>query len=64
MPNLRLTWLKSSIGYKSDQKRTIKALGFHHLHQTIEQEDTPAIRGMVAKVRHLIRVEREDRETA
>ncbi len=64
MPNLQLTWVKSSIGYKQDQKRTIKALGFHRLNQTVEQEDTPAIRGMIAKVRHLVRVERKDHETA
>lgn len=65
MPNLRLTWVKSSIGYESDQKRTIKALGFHRLNQTIEKEDTPTIRGMVAKLRHLIRIEDgKKRETA
>ncbi|MFC1962698.1 50S ribosomal protein L30 [Chloroflexota bacterium] len=64
MPNLQITWVKSSIGYKQDQKRTIKALGFHRLNQTIEQEDTPAIRGMIAKVMHLVRVERKDHEAA
>lgn len=57
LSKLRITWIKSSIGYKEDQKRTIKALGFHRLNQLIEQEDTPVIRGMIAKVKHLVKVE-------
>jgi len=54
---LRITWVKSSIGYSQRQKRTIRALGFRHLGDVVEQADTPVIRGMVDKVSHLIRVE-------
>jgi len=54
---LRLTYVKSAIGYSKKQKATIRALGFHHLGDTVEQPDTPPIRGMIHKVRHLIKVE-------
>ena len=54
---IRITYSKSAIGYKKDQKQTIAALGFKRLGQTVEQPDTPAIRGMVAKVIHLVTVE-------
>ncbi|MBK8902835.1 MAG: 50S ribosomal protein L30 [Anaerolineaceae bacterium] len=57
MAKLRITYSKSSIGYKKDQKGTIRALGFTKLNQTIEHEDNPAIRGMVNKVSHLVTVE-------
>ncbi len=57
MAKLRITWVKSSIGHPADQKATIRALGLHRLHETVEQQDTPAIRGMVFKVRHLVTVE-------
>jgi large subunit ribosomal protein L30 len=54
---LRITWVKSSIGYSKRQKGTIRALGFHRLGDVVEQADTPAIRGMVDKVSHLVQVE-------
>jgi large subunit ribosomal protein L30 len=54
---LRITWIKSGIGYTQDQKRTLKALGFHRLNQSVTQEDRPSVRGMLNKVKHLIRVE-------
>ncbi len=54
---LRITWVKSSIGYSRRQKGTIRALGLRHLGDVVEQPDTPGIRGMVDKVRHLIKVE-------
>ena len=57
MAKLRITYRKSAIGYTERQKATIKALGFRKLNQTVEQEDTPAIRGMISKVEHLIDVE-------
>ncbi|MCL4871950.1 MAG: 50S ribosomal protein L30 [Anaerolineae bacterium] len=57
MSKLRITYSKSSIGYKEDQKRTIRALGFRKLNQTVELDDTPAIRGMIHKVNHLVTVE-------
>jgi len=62
LSRLKVTWVKSGIGYPKDQKRTIKALGFRRLNQTIEHEDLPSIRGMVHKVRHLVKVE-ESSET-
>jgi large subunit ribosomal protein L30 len=54
---LRITYSKSAIGYKKDQKATIAALGFRKLGQTRELKDTPSIRGMVRKVAHLVTVE-------
>jgi large subunit ribosomal protein L30 len=57
---LRITWVKSSIGYSRRQKATIRALGFKRLGQTVEQKDTPVIRGMVDKVSHLVEVEEVD----
>jgi len=53
---LRVTLVRSPIGYNERQKRTVKALGLHHLNQTVEHEDVPTIRGMLAKVRHLVQV--------
>ena len=57
MNKLRVTWIKSGIGYPEEQKRTLKALGFRHLHQTVDHTDEPSIRGMIEKVRHLVRYE-------
>ena len=57
MAKLRITWIKSGIGYTQDQKRTLKALGFHRLNQSVTQDDRPSVRGMLNKVKHLIRVE-------
>jgi large subunit ribosomal protein L30 len=54
---LRIKWVKSSIGYSRKQKGTIRALGLHHLGDTVEQADTPVIRGMIDKVSHLVQVE-------
>ena len=53
---LSVTWKVSGIGYKRDQRRTIEALGLRKLHQTVIHDDTPSIRGMVFKVRHLVEV--------
>ena len=57
MAKLRVTWVKSSIGYPKDQKATIRALGLRKLQQTVEHEDQPAVRGMIRKVIHLVQVE-------
>jgi len=57
MAKLKITWTKSGVGYARDQRRTIKALGFHRLHQTVEHSDSPSIRGMITKVKHLVRVQ-------
>jgi len=54
---VRVTYSKSAIGYKQDQKGTIQALGLKKLNQTVEHVDTPQLRGMVRKVRHLVTVE-------
>ena len=53
---LSVTWKVSGIGYKRDQRRTIEALGLRKLNQTVVHDDTPSIRGMVFKVRHLVEV--------
>ena len=57
MAKLRIKWIKSDIGYAREQRRTLKALGFHRLHETVEHEDSPLVRGMIAKVNHLVKVE-------
>ncbi len=57
MAKLRITYKKSAIGYNQKQKATIQALGLRRLHQVVEHEDTPVIRGMVNKVPHLVSVE-------
>jgi large subunit ribosomal protein L30 len=53
---IAVTWKRSTIGTRKDQRGTIASLGLKRLHQTVEHEDNPAIRGMVHKVRHLIEV--------
>ena len=60
MSRLRIKWRKSSIGHSKDQAQTLRALGFRHLNQTIEREDSPSIRGMIGKVKHLLTVEEID----
>ncbi len=57
MKKLRIKWVKSFIGYSKDQRDTIRALGFRKLYQVVEKPDTPQIRGMINKVKHLIEVE-------
>lgn len=57
MAKLQITYSKSAIGYEKSQKATIKALGLRKLNQIVVQEDTPTIRGMLDKVRHLVTVE-------
>ncbi len=57
MAKLNITWVKSGIGYNEDQKRTLKALGFRRLNQSVTRDDSSSVRGMINKVRHLIKVE-------
>jgi large subunit ribosomal protein L30 len=57
MATIKITWTRSGINQREDQKRTIKALGFRRLGQTLEHEDNRSIRGMIHKVRHLVDVE-------
>jgi large subunit ribosomal protein L30 len=59
MATVFVTYRKSAIGYKQDQKDTIKKLGLRRLNQTVEMEDSPALRGMVNKVSHLVDVSEE-----
>ncbi len=54
---LRVTWIKSDIGHKFDQKDTIRSIGFRHLNESIERPDSPSFRGMISKVKHLVKVE-------
>jgi large subunit ribosomal protein L30 len=54
---VRVTLIKSPIGYEESQKRTVKALGLKKINQTVEHKDSPTFRGMVAKVSHLLFVE-------
>jgi len=54
---LQVTLLRSPIGYSIRQKRTVRALGLRRLNQTVKHEDTPVVRGMIAKVNHLVAVE-------
>lgn len=58
MPKLRITLVKSVVGHKQDQRDTVKALGLRRISMTTEKEENQTIRGMVHKVRHLVRVER------
>lgn len=64
MAKLRITWVKSDIGYNEVQKRTIKALGLRRLNQTVTHDDSPSVRGMINTVRHLVKVEEESGKTA
>ncbi len=63
MPNktenktLRVTLVKSPIGFPEPQKRTVKALGLRRMNQTVEHADTPALRGMLNAVVHLVKIE-------
>jgi large subunit ribosomal protein L30 len=55
--SIKLTLIKSPIGYELRQKRTVRALGLRRIRQTVEVADSPAIRGMIAKIPHLLKVE-------
>jgi large subunit ribosomal protein L30 len=54
---VRVKLVRSAIGYERGQRVTLKGLGLRRLHQTVELPDTPAVQGMISKVRHLVRVE-------
>ena len=59
MAKLCITWVKSGIGYAETQKKTLRALGFHRLNQRVTHDDSPSVRGMISKVKHLVKVEEE-----
>ena len=54
---LRVTLVKSPIGYQKDQRKTVRALGLYRMNQTVEHTDNPALRGMLNKIIHLLRIE-------
>ena len=54
---VRIRQVKSASGHRSDQAATARALGIRRLHQVVEHADTPQIRGMLFKIRHLVEVE-------
>ncbi len=54
---VQVTLVRSPIGFNLSQKRTVRALGLKKMHQTIEHKDSPTLRGMLAKVSHLVQVE-------
>ena len=57
MPQIKVTQIKSGIGSKPNQRQTLRTLGLKRINHTVVQEDRPEIRGMVATVPHLVRVE-------
>jgi large subunit ribosomal protein L30 len=54
---IRVTLVRSPIGYTRDQKATAKALGLRRLHQTVEHKNDPSVRGMIQKIIHLVQIE-------
>jgi large subunit ribosomal protein L30 len=56
---LKITQIRSGIGLPRDQRNTVRALGIHRMHETVEQADSPTIRGMIFKVKHLVKVEEQ-----
>jgi large subunit ribosomal protein L30 len=62
MKKLKITQTKSTIACLKDQKATIAALGLHKIGQTVVKNDDPAIRGMVFKVKHMVKVEEIEEE--
>lgn len=57
---VRITLVRSAIGYSVKHKETVRALGLHRISQTVEQVDTPALRGMLRKVNHLVKIEEQE----
>lgn len=57
MPKLKITQVRSLIRRSSKQKQTMQALGLRRMNQTVTHEDTPQVRGMVDRVRHLVSLE-------
>jgi large subunit ribosomal protein L30 len=59
MSKIRITWIKSDIGYEESQRKTLQSLGFRRLNQSVVFDDSNSVRGMINKVRHLVKVEEE-----
>ena len=64
MSKVRIILIKSSIGYARDQRRTLEALGLRRLNQVVEHDDSASVRGMINKVRHLVKAEEVNDGTA
>ena len=60
MSRLKITQVKSGIGYQRDQRNTLRSLGLKRMHDTVIKDDRPEIRGMVRAVTHLVAVEEVD----
>jgi large subunit ribosomal protein L30 len=60
MAKLKLKQVRSINGKEQSQRKTVRALGLHHIRDTAIHDDTPQIRGMIEKVHHLIEVEEHD----
>jgi large subunit ribosomal protein L30 len=54
---IRVTQVRSAIGFDRRQRATLRGLGLRRLHHTVELADTPAVRGMIRRVTHLVKVE-------
>jgi large subunit ribosomal protein L30 len=59
-PTITVTLVKSTIGEKPKNRATVRSLGLRQLHQSVQHRDTPAIRGMIHRVNHLVVVTSED----
>ncbi len=57
---IKITYYRSAIGFSKDQKETVRSLGLRRLNQTVERPDNTSVRGMVYKVRHLVRIEEDN----
>jgi len=57
---VKITLVKSAIGYSETHKATLRALGLRHMNQTVDQVDTASLRGMLLKVNHLVKVEEQE----
>jgi large subunit ribosomal protein L30 len=57
VPKIKVTYVKSAIGYRESQKETIRSLGLRRLNHSVVVDDTPSNRGRVETVKHLVRVE-------
>jgi large subunit ribosomal protein L30 len=60
---IKVTWVKSTIACPEVQRRTIRSLGLHRLNHSVVHEDSLSVRGMINKVRHLVKVEEEVAQT-
>jgi large subunit ribosomal protein L30 len=60
MGTLKIKQVRSKNGKRASQRRTLRALGLHRIRETVTHDDTPQIRGMINKVRHLVEVEESE----